>query len=188
MSYGSISAEAHEALAIAMNRMGGRSNCGEGGEDPGTLRHRAQLAREAGGLGPLRRHQPLPRELHRPANQDGAGRQARRGRPAARPQGLSVDRQGALLHARRRPDFAAAAPRHLFDRGPGAADSRFEERQPRRAHPREARVRGRCRHRRRRRRQGARRRGVDLRPRRRHRREPAVVHQARRPAVGTRPG
>ncbi|MGH3633352.1 MAG: glutamate synthase large subunit [Mycobacterium sp.] len=35
MSYGSISAEAHETLAIAMNRLGGRSNCGEGGEDAG---------------------------------------------------------------------------------------------------------------------------------------------------------
>ncbi len=35
MSYGSISAEAHETLAIAMNRLGGRSNTGEGGEDPG---------------------------------------------------------------------------------------------------------------------------------------------------------
>ncbi len=34
MSYGSISAEAHETLAIAMNRLGGRSNTGEGGEDP----------------------------------------------------------------------------------------------------------------------------------------------------------
>jgi glutamate synthase (NADPH) large chain len=33
MSYGSISAEAHETLAIAMNRIGGRSNTGEGGED-----------------------------------------------------------------------------------------------------------------------------------------------------------
>jgi glutamate synthase domain-containing protein 2/glutamate synthase domain-containing protein 1/glutamate synthase domain-containing protein 3 len=33
MSFGSISAEAHETLAIAMNRMGGRSNTGEGGED-----------------------------------------------------------------------------------------------------------------------------------------------------------
>ena len=33
MSYGSISAEAHETLAIAMNRLGGRSNCGEGGEN-----------------------------------------------------------------------------------------------------------------------------------------------------------
>jgi glutamate synthase (NADPH/NADH) large chain len=34
MSYGSISGEAHETLAIAMNRLGGRSNTGEGGEDP----------------------------------------------------------------------------------------------------------------------------------------------------------
>ncbi len=33
MSYGSISKEAHEALAIAMNRIGGKSNTGEGGED-----------------------------------------------------------------------------------------------------------------------------------------------------------
>ena len=34
MSYGSISGEAHETLAIAMNRLGARSNTGEGGEDP----------------------------------------------------------------------------------------------------------------------------------------------------------
>src|SRR5207244_9149027 len=33
MSYGSISKEAHETLAIAMNRIGGKSNTGEGGED-----------------------------------------------------------------------------------------------------------------------------------------------------------
>ncbi len=34
MSYGSISQEAHECLAIAMNRLGGKSNSGEGGENP----------------------------------------------------------------------------------------------------------------------------------------------------------
>src|SRR5690606_36603297 len=34
MSLGALSPEAHEALAIAMNRLGGRSNSGEGGEDP----------------------------------------------------------------------------------------------------------------------------------------------------------
>jgi len=34
MSYGSISKEAHESIAIAMNRLGGKSNTGEGGEDP----------------------------------------------------------------------------------------------------------------------------------------------------------
>ena len=38
MSYGSISAEAHETLAIAMNRLGGKSNTGEGGEDTDRLR------------------------------------------------------------------------------------------------------------------------------------------------------
>ncbi|AOS64377.1 glutamate synthase large subunit [Actinoalloteichus hymeniacidonis] len=37
MSYGSISAESHETLAIAMNRLGGRSNTGEGGEDAARL-------------------------------------------------------------------------------------------------------------------------------------------------------
>ena len=44
MSYGSISLEAHEAMAIAMNRLGGKSNSGEGGEDParyGTERNSA---------------------------------------------------------------------------------------------------------------------------------------------------
>ena len=38
MSYGSISAEAHETLAVAMNSIGGRSNSGEGGEDTDRLR------------------------------------------------------------------------------------------------------------------------------------------------------
>jgi len=43
MSFGSISREAHETLAIAMNRIGGRSNTGEGGEDP------ARYVRDANG-------------------------------------------------------------------------------------------------------------------------------------------
>jgi glutamate synthase domain-containing protein 2/glutamate synthase domain-containing protein 1/glutamate synthase domain-containing protein 3 len=44
MSFGSLSKEAHETIAIAMNRLGGRSNTGEGGEDParfGTERNSA---------------------------------------------------------------------------------------------------------------------------------------------------
>ncbi len=40
MSHGSLSAEAHETLAIAMNMIGGKSNCGEGGEDPARFRTR----------------------------------------------------------------------------------------------------------------------------------------------------
>jgi glutamate synthase domain-containing protein 2/glutamate synthase domain-containing protein 1/glutamate synthase domain-containing protein 3 len=41
MSFGSLSREAHEAIAIAMNRVGGRSNSGEGGEDPARYTPRA---------------------------------------------------------------------------------------------------------------------------------------------------
>ena len=40
MSYGSISADAHEAMAIAMNKLGGKSNTGEGGEDPERFKKR----------------------------------------------------------------------------------------------------------------------------------------------------
>ncbi|MFM8857315.1 MAG: glutamate synthase large subunit [Actinomycetota bacterium] len=52
MSYGSISAEAHEALAIAMNSIGGKSNTGEGGEDPERLhdpRRRSAIKQVASG-------------------------------------------------------------------------------------------------------------------------------------------
>jgi glutamate synthase (ferredoxin) len=38
MSHGALSAEAHETIAIALNRIGARSNCGEGGEDPARYR------------------------------------------------------------------------------------------------------------------------------------------------------
>src|SRR5213076_2426601 len=44
MSLGSISTEAHSTLAVAMNRIGGKSNTGEGGEDP--ARYRAELRGE----------------------------------------------------------------------------------------------------------------------------------------------
>ena len=85
MSYGSISKEAHENLAIAMNRIGARSNTGEGGEDPDRYeldaeRRLGPLRDQAGRVGPVRRHERVPRQRRRPPDQDGAGRQARRGR------------------------------------------------------------------------------------------------------------
>ena len=52
MSYGSISAEAHETMAIAMNALGGRSNSGEGGEDEDRLydpRRRSAVKQVASG-------------------------------------------------------------------------------------------------------------------------------------------
>ena len=217
MSLGSISTEAHATLAIAMNRIGGKSNTGEGGEDPARYRQelkgipiktgpdhgRASSARDvvevdiplqdgdslrsqhqAGGLGPLRRHGGIPVVRRPDPDQDGAGRQAGRGRPAARRQGLQVHRQAALLGAGRGPDLAAAAPRHLFDRRPGAADPRPEERGAACLHQRQAGVRsGRGHHRRGRGQVQGRPRG-DRRPRRRHGRLALVVDQARRHRPG----
>ena len=165
---------------------------GRGRRGPGALRGRSErrlapIGRQAGGLGPLRRDERVPRQRRRPADQDGAGRQAGRRRPAAGPQGVPVDCEGAVRHARRRPDLAAAAPRHLFDRGPRAAHLRPEERQPRGAHSRQARGAGGRRHGGGRRGQGARRRRAHLGPRRRHGRLAAHVHQTRRRALGAGP-
>src|SRR5207253_8574859 len=53
MSLGSISTEAHENLAIAMNRIGGKSNTGEGGEDP--RRFKPDAAPDANGKAVYRR-------------------------------------------------------------------------------------------------------------------------------------
>ncbi len=87
MSLGALSPEAHEAIAEAFNNLGARSNCGEGGEDPGALPHRAQLEDQADRLGPLRRHRRVRGLRRGAADQDRAGLEAGRGRSAARPQG-----------------------------------------------------------------------------------------------------
>ena len=137
MSLGALSPEAHETLAVAMNRLGGEVEHRRGRRGPAaTLRRERRPRRsrdQAGRLGPLRRHAALPRQRRPAPDQDRAGREARRGRPAARPQGRRLHRPAALLDAGRRPDLAAAAPRHLLDRGPQAADLRPALREPARA-------------------------------------------------------
>ena len=105
MSFGSISREAHETLALAMNSIGGKSNTGEGGEEPERFRAAAgralqALGHQAGGLRPLRRDDGISRQCRHDADQGRAGRKARRGRPAARPQGRREDRPRAPLDAR----------------------------------------------------------------------------------------
>ena len=137
MSFGSISREAHTTLGDChepdrrqvehrRRRRGSRPL-----QAAGQRRFHA-LGDQAGRLRPLRRDDGISRQLRHDADQDGAGREARRRRPAARPQGRRDHRQGPPLDAGRRPDLAAAAPRHLFDRGSGAAHLRPEERQSRR--------------------------------------------------------
>ncbi len=176
MSFGSISREAHTTMAIAMNRIGGTIEHRRGRRGVGPLRPHAErrfhaFGDQAGRVRAVRRHRRIPRQRRRHPDQDGPGRQARRRRPASGPQGRQGHRRGAPRHARRGPDLAAAAPRHLFDRGSGAAHPRPEERQSGGAHLREAGVGGGRRHGRGRRRQGAGGSRDHLRLRRRHRRE-----------------
>ena len=93
MSYGSISQEAHESLAIAMNRIGGKSNTGEGGEDParyipeanGDSKNSAIKQVASARFGVTSLYLVKAQEL---ANQNGPGRQARRRRPVARRKSL----------------------------------------------------------------------------------------------------
>ncbi len=97
--------EAHETLAIAMNRIGAKSNTGEGGripsryqpDDNGDLRRSAIKQVASGRFGV---HDPLPRQRRPDPDQDGPGREARRGRPAARPQGRRLHRDDPQLDAR----------------------------------------------------------------------------------------
>ncbi len=140
---------------------------------------------QASRLRPIRRHDLVPRQRRRAADQDFARRQAGRRRRAARPQGRRQHRPHPLFDARRGPHQPAAAPRHLFDRGPQAAHPRPEEQQPVGAGEREAGLRSGRRHDRGRRGQGLCRSHSHFRRHRRHRRFAAHEHQARRPAVGT---
>ena len=66
MSFGSISAESHETMAIAMNRLGGKSNTGEGGEKVRAVHTAAEwrlasFSDQAGRIRPFWRHGLLPR-------------------------------------------------------------------------------------------------------------------------------
>ena len=192
MSFGSISREAHTTLGDRHepDRRQVQHRRRRRGIRPlqaAAERRLHALGDQAGRLGPLRRDDGISRQLRHDADQDGAGRQARRRRTVARPQGRRGDCPRAALDAGRRPDLAAAASRHLFDRGPRAADLRPEERQSGRPGLGQARLRGRRRHGCGGRRQGARRPCHDRRLRGRHRRLAADLDQACRLAVGDRP-
>ena len=191
MSYGSISKEAHETLAIAMNRIGGKSNTGEGGEDAdrytpdenGDFRRSAIKQVASGRFGVTSEYLVNADDLQIKMAQGakpGEGGQLPGGKvyPWIAKTRYSTPGVGLIS--------PPPAPRHLLDRGHQAAHPRPEELEPRRARAREAgradggrHGRGGCR-------QGAQRRRADLRARRGHRRVTAHVAQARRRAVGAR--
>ena len=155
-------------------------------QHPRPERRRAPLADPPGRIGPLRRRRRVPLPRRPDPDQDRPGREAGRGRSASRPQGRHLHRRAPLRAAGHRADLAAAAPRHLLDRGPQAAHLRPPGGEPDGQRVRQARGRVRLRHRRRRLRQGRRRPRRHRRPRRRHRRLAAVVDPGRRRALGDR--
>ena len=98
MSVGALSPEAHQALTIGIQRAGGAANTGEGGEDPAWYaarpeRRAPRRADQAGRVGPVRRDRRVPRPRRPARDQDRPGLEARRGRPAAGPQGDGVHRR-----------------------------------------------------------------------------------------------
>ena len=175
MSFGSISREAHTTLAIAMNRIGGKSNTGEGGEEadrykplPNGDSMRSAIKQVASGRFGVTTEYLVNSDMMQIKMAQGAKPGEGGQLPGHKVD--AIDRQGAPFDAGRRPDLAAAAPRHLFDRGSGAAHLRPEERQPDGARLGQARLRDRRRHGRGRRLQGARRPCDDRGLRGRHRR------------------
>ena len=157
-----------------------------GRRDPGHVRPLPQVARAAGRLGPVRRLGGDAQLLLRRRDQDRPGRQARRGRPPARQEGLREGRGGAQRLPRNRPDLALQQPRPLFDRGPGRADRRAEDRQSRPARLGQGAGGPEHRHDRAGNRQGRRRHHHPVGLRGRHRRRPPARPAPRRPAVGHR--
>ena len=170
MSLGSISTEAHATLAVAMNRIGGKSNTGEGGEDPARYRQelkgipikQGQTMADIIGSDVVEVDFPLQAgdSLRSRIKQVASGRfgvtaeylvsadqiqikmaqGAKPGEGGQLPGGKVSEYIGRLRYSvpGRRPDLAAAAPRHLFDRRPGAADPRPEERRAAGQHQRQA--------------------------------------------------
>ncbi len=193
MSYGSISAEAHETMAIAMNRIGGRSNTGEGGEDArrfvpdenGDLRRSAVKQVASGRFGVTSEYLVNADDLQIKMAQG-----AKPGEGGQLPGHKVYPWIARTRHSTPGVGLISPPPHHdiysiedlaqlihdLKNANPARAGARQAGRRARRGHGGRRGV------------QGARRRGADLRARRRHRRRAADQHQARRRAVGAGPG
>ena len=123
MSFGSISKEAHEAIAIAMNRIHGRSNTGEGGEDaarfqplPDGNSMRSAIKQVASGRFGVTTEYLVNADENCPRSQTG------RGRTTSRIQSERCDCQNTSLYSGNFADFSSSPPRHLFYRRFGSTD------------------------------------------------------------------
>ena len=180
MSYGSISKEAHETLAIAMNRIGGKSNTGEGGEDPerferlpnGDSKNSAIKQVASGRFGVTSEYLVNANELQIKMAQG-----AKPGEGGQLPGTKVYPWIAKTRHTTPGVGLISPPPHHDIYSIEDLAEliHDLKNAQPARAHQREAGGGSRRRHGRRGRRQGARGRRADQRPRRRHRRVAADV-------------
>ena len=111
MSYGSISEEAHTCMAIAMNRLGGKSNSGEGGEKPerlGTEKNSAIKQVASGRFGVTEEYLVSAKEIQIKMAQG-----AKPGEGGHLP-GKKVYCENSIFNARRIFDFPSSSPRHLL--------------------------------------------------------------------------
>ena len=119
MSFGSISGATHETMAIAMNRLGGKSNTGEGGEDPARFKplpngdsKRSAIKQVASGrFGVNINYLTNADEIQIKIAQ---GAKPGEGGELARPQGQRDHSQDPLHNGRGNTYLSAASPRHLF--------------------------------------------------------------------------
>ena len=192
MSFGSISAEAHETLAIAMNRIGGKSNSGEGGEDPARFTpdpngdsRRSAIKQVASGpaLASTSWYLTNAKELQIKVAQG-----AKPGEGGQLP-GHKVNRTIARVRSST-PGVGLISPPPHHDiysiEDLASADPRSQELEPERGHQRQACICHGRRHDRSGRLEGPRGVGPDRRRLRRHGRLAANVDQARRGALGDR--
>ena len=193
MSYGSISAEAHETLAIAMNRLGGRSNCGEGGEhvsrfdrdENGDWRRSAIKQVASARFGVTSHYLTNCTDIQIKMAQG-----AKPGEGGQLPGNKVYPWVAEVRHSTPGVGLISPPPHHdiysIEDLAQLIHDLKNANPQAR-VHVKLV-VGERGRNGRRRRLEGARRRGADLRARRRHRRHAVDVAEARRRAVGAGPG
>ncbi len=182
MSFGSLSKEVHETLAVAMNRIGGKACTG------GSLWNRTGMHQQTGCQRALRGHQYLPGQRRGTRDQDGPGFQTRGGWPPARGESKRNHRGSAPFDPGRLADLTGSPPRHLLDRGSGSAHPRPQVLQPGGRRARKAGLRGRGRNHCRGRGQGPGRRRADQRSLRGDRGLPQDLHQIGRTALGTGTG
>ena len=191
MSFGSISREAHTTLAIAMNRIGGKSNTGEGGEEPNRFKplpngdsQRSAIKQVASGRFGVTTEYLVNADMMQIKMVQGA----KPGEGGQLP-GHKVDEIIARVrHSTAGVGLISPPPHHdIYSiEDLGAAHLRPEEREPGSLGERQARRRDWRRHGRRRRCQGQGRPCDDLRLRGRHRRFAADLDQARGLALGDR--